>query len=192
MTRATWIFGYGSLASPASIASTIGREPRPAMRVAHVEGFGRRWNYGSKVLRGDWTHDGIDVVGGLVVSLGVQAGPDESCNGVVFRVDADELARLDWRERDYARVDVTEAVTIDERDGDDGVVDGAIEIYVPRPSAIDRYERARDERRAAVRSEYWQLVRESFAALGDSHAEWYDRTLAPDVPIVDVALHPLG
>ena len=179
----TWLFGYGSLVSPASLATTIGRHPGDAVSVAHVDGYGRRWNYGSKVLRGDWVNDGVKVVGGLVVSLGVAAAGDESCNGVVFDVDDDELAALDWRERDYERVDITDQTTV-ERDG----FDGPVQVYVPRASSIERYEVARDEGRAAIRQSYWTLVEDAFAALGGQHAEWYGRTPAPDIPVADITL----
>ncbi len=182
----TWLFGYGSLVSPASLASTIGRDPGEGFHIAHVDHFGRRWNYGSKVLRGDWVHDGQEVVRGLVVSLGVVAAEGESCNGVVFDVDEDELAALDWRERDYERVDITDVTTVDV-----GRFDGRVQVYVPRPSSIERYELARDEGRAAIRQSYWTLVEEAFAALGGDHAERYGRTPAPDIPVADIALHPL-
>ena len=111
----TWIFAYGSLVSPASLASTIGRTitPGAGMHVVELAGYGRRWNYGSKVLRGDWTtDDGREVTGGLVVSLGVVESPEESINGVIFAVDEAELADLDSRERAYDRVDVTEQITL--------------------------------------------------------------------------------
>jgi cation transport regulator ChaC len=138
------------------------------------------------VLRGDWVHEGRKVVGGLVVSLGIAAAKDEACNGVVFDVNDDELAALDWRERDYERIDVTASTTVDvDR------FDGQVQVYVPRPSAIERYERARDEGCAAIRQSYWTLVEEAFASLGGHHSEWYARTPAPDIPITDIRLHPL-
>lgn len=189
----TWIFAYGSLVSPASLASTIGRTIThgSGMHVVELSGYGRRWNYGSQVLRGDWDNDdGTRVTGGLVVSLGVVEAADESINGVIFEVDETELADLDWRERAYDRVDVTDRISLV---GDNGAdrVDAPVAIYSPRASAVDRYEQHRDEGTAAIRRSYWHLVDEAFSSLGDDHVEWYRRTPAPDVPIRDITLDPL-
>ena len=182
----TWVFGYGSLVSPVSLASTIGRPIEPHdVAVTHLVGYGRRWNYGSMHLRGDWHHDGVTVRQGLVVSLGLVVAVGEECNGVAVRVSEDELAKLDWRERDYERTDVTDSIVADTTSfAGDRVV-----TYVPRPSAIERYERARDERRAAIRRSYWNLVSEAFAELGGDHPERYAATPAPDVPVADISLN---
>ncbi|MFK8022435.1 MAG: gamma-glutamylcyclotransferase family protein [Ilumatobacter sp.] len=190
----TWIFAYGSLVSPESLASTIGRvvTPGSGMHVAELSGFGRRWNYGSKVLRGDWTRsDGTPVKGGLVVSLGVAAADDESINGVIVGVDHTELADLDWRERAYDRVDVTAQIRL--LDSESALPDDAssVQLYVPQPSAVERYERHRDAGTAAIRASYHRLVDDAFAALGDTHLAWYRRTPAPDVPVADIHLDPL-
>ena len=182
----TWVFGYGSLVAPESMARTLERpvDPTNGWRVARLVGFGRRWNYGSMVLRGNWHHDGAHVRDGQVVSLGLAASPAEWCNGTVVLVDDDELARLDWRERDYERTDVTDLVSVE---GDAPA--GPVVTYVPRPSAIERYEAGRDAGRAAVRREYWDLVHDAFARLGDHHlAHLVDHTPPPDVPVVDVTL----
>jgi len=184
----SWIFGYGSLVSPASMATTIGRTvDADDVAVAHLDGYGRRWNYGSMHLRGDWHHDGLVVVQGLVVSLGLAAADTESCNGVIVRVSADELAQLDWRERDYERTDVTDQVRVD-----DDTQPGRVMTYVPRPSAIDRYQAARDEGRAGIRQSYWELVSSAFRELGDDHHDLYVATPPPDVPVVSMTLSTLA
>lgn len=178
------MFGYGSLVSAASVDRTLGRESSaPAtLHEAHLDGFGRRWNYGSQLLRGNWRHDGVDVRAGVVVSLGLVAG-DESCNGAVFRVSASQLERLDRRESDYDRTDVSHRIRVESAQ-----IDGPVVTYVPRRSAVERYEQARDLGLAAVREEYWDLVHQAFAGMGDDHLEQMSATPRPDVPVVDVEL----
>lgn len=187
MSGDIWIFGYGSLVSPISMASTIGRDVHSDdVAVAHLDGYGRRWNYGSLHLRGDWHHDGADVRQGLVVSLGLVVADDETCNGVIVRVTADELAALDWRERDYERTDVSDHIRRDDGDRTESVM-----TYVPRTSAIERYQAARDRRQAGIRQSYWELVGAAFGDLGGDHLDRYRATPAPDVPVVDMALSML-
>lgn len=188
MSGDTWVFGYGSLVSPASMATTIGRTvAADDMAVAHLDGYGRRWNYGSLHLRGDWDHDGVAVTQGLVVSLGLVVADTEACNGVIVRVTGDELAHLDWRERDYERADVTDLIRLDEDRRA-----GPVMTYVPRPSAIERYEAARDQRRAGIRQSYWDLVSAAFGDLGRDHLDRYAATPAPDIPVVDMTLSMLA
>ena len=185
----TWVFGYGSLVSPVSMASTIGRRVEEhEVVVTHLTGFGRRWNYGSMHLRGDWHHDGVTVRQGLVVSLGLVVAAEEECNGVAVRVSDDELAKLDWRERDYERTDVTDLVN----SAATTFAGDRVVTSVPRQSAIERYEVARDQRRAAIRRSYWDLVSDAFAALGGDHPERYAATPAPDVPVADISLGLIG
>ena len=184
----TWIFGYGSLVSPTSLATTIGREvSTDDVVVAHLDGFGRRWNYGSLHLRGDWNHGGVQVSRGLVVSLGLVVAAEESCNGVIVRVTDDELAALDWRERDYQRTDVTDLIRRDDDRRGDRVM-----TYVPRQSAVERYEEARNTGRAGIRRSYWELVERAFHDLGGDHGARYLTTPAPDVPVVDMTLSMLA
>lgn len=184
MTSSAWIFGYGSLVSPTSMAATIGRTVPPGdTAIAHLDGFGRRWNYGSMHLRGDWQLDGTHIREGLVVSLGIVRSDAETCNGRVVRVTGDELAMLDWRERDYERTDVSDLIRCD-----GGEAGSAVWTYVPRASAVERYLHARDRGRAAIRRSYWELVDAAFNDLGADHASRYAATPAPDVPVVDMIL----
>jgi dephospho-CoA kinase len=184
---ATWVFGYGSLVSPSSLGATLGRPVRlddGGWFEAHVEGWGRRWNYGIGHVRGFWTAADGAVRELTLVALGVVPSPAESVNGVVVRVTADELARLDLRERDYDRVDVTDATSV----APDGAeLDGPVVTYVPRSRAIEAFEQARDAGRAAIEQRYWDLVDGAFAALGPDRVERYHATTpAPEVPVLPI------
>lgn len=185
-TSHTWVFGYGSLASPASLGRTLGRDVSlgddafPAV----LDGFARRWNYGSPRDPFSWDVDGHRTDAGVLIFLGIVAAAGDRTNGVVAEVSDDELGALDRRERDYDRVEVTRAVAW--RNG--SAAAHRVVTYVPRPSSLDRYERARDERRAAVRRAYWDLCHEAFGALGRAHLDHFLTTPEPDVPILEIDL----
>jgi len=183
MTVDGWVFGYGSLVSPDSVATTIGRPvDRDAGYVAAVlHGFERRWNYGSLRQRADWIGPHGRVGAGVVVSLGLAAAGAASTNGAIVRVTDREFEALDRRESDYDRIDVTDRIESLAGAGDQ--VDARVFTYLPRPSAIERYESAKQQRRAAVKQGYVELVEEAFAALG-SIERYRATTPTPDVPIV--------
>jgi hypothetical protein len=173
--------------SPTSLGHTIGRTPVRGVDfvAAEVLGWARRWNYGISLRPGTASgphSDGLDAV----VALGIVAAPNEWMNGILALVSSTELARLDARERNYDRVDVTDVVRV--LDGDEAVhkIHRAA-LYVPRPGAISVYEKARAAGRAAIEQRYWDLVDHAFHDLAPGHGERYRAiTPAPDVPILNV------
>lgn len=189
-TRVAWVFGYGSLVSPASLARTIGRLTKPGtgFHPATLAGYGRRWNYGVGHVTGSWTAvDGREISDGTIVALGLVESVDEKVNGAIASLTADELADLDHRERNYDRVDVSHLID----DIDDVDLEGLpVFAYVPRASAVERYEAARDAGTGAVRQTYWDLVDDAFGVLGAGERDRYhESTPAPDVPVVDMRPH---
>jgi dephospho-CoA kinase len=186
--EAVWIFGYGSLVGPESMARTIGRVAvhKVDFFQADLAGYGRRWNYGVMHFAGQWKReDGVDIVDGTIVALGVVESADETVNGVVAAVTGDELGNLDRRERYYDRVDVTDLITVLDDDG--GTVDGVVYTYVPRLASIVAYETARDNGTAGIRRSYWDQVDAAFAAFSTEQVERYRAsTPDPDIPVVDV------
>jgi len=182
----TWVFGYGSLVDPSSLGQTLGRVVTPAVDFfeAELTGWGRRWNYGVGHVTGTWRRaDGALVDAGVIVALGIVPSGHENVNGIVARVTSSELSLLDHRERDYDQVDVTDSVKV----LSETVVrpDDRIVTYVPRPSAIERYETARDLGQAGIRSSYWGLVDAAFAVLGpDRLSRYRSSTPDPDIPVV--------
>ena len=184
--RTVWVFGYGSLVSPVALGRMIGRVARPEdeLHRAGLNGFGRRWNYALPFPIGSWTlDDGTEVVGGTSVALGLVESAGEQLNGVIVSLTAVELADLDVRERDYDRIDVSGLVDA----GDVDLGGRPVVTYVPTPSAVRRYERARDDGTAGIRRTYWDLVDDAFGSLGAGEwARYRATTPLPDVPIVDV------
>jgi cation transport regulator ChaC len=177
-----WVFGYGSLVSPASMARTLRRDvpTGDGWAPAVLHGYGRRWNYGSSRVGARWMADEELVENGLVVALGLVAA-DEWCNGVITRLRAGEIEDIDRREANYVRTDVTSLVETDL------AIDGRVVTYVPSPDAVERYEYHRDRGRAGVAARYIDLVRRAFDDLGSDHRRWFDEsTPPPDVPIVDL------
>lgn len=178
-----WVFGYGSLVSPASFGRTLGRELRPGVDMfkAELAGFGRRWNYGVMHSVGVWTDDDGAQHERTIVALGVVESAYETVNGVVGYVELDELTDLDRRERHYDRIDVADRTTVHA----EHPLDGSIMVYLPKRESIEHYERARDAGTAAIEQRYWDLVDGAFRALGeDQHARYVASTPRPDIPVL--------
>jgi len=179
-----WVFGYGSLVSPESFARTVGRviDDSGNRRKAELTGYGRRWNYGSPGELRSWSASDDATTSGVIIYLGLKESISDCCNGVVVRLSDFEIAAVDRRERDYARVDVSALMVVEGPSIENRVV-----TYVPRPSAIERYLHARSDGRAAVDRSYWDLVHGAFERLGQSELDRFtNSTPAPDVPIADV------
>lgn len=182
-----WVFGYGSLVSPTSLGSTLGRTPTRGVDfiAAECDGWERRWNYGHPMTGSVYSGSDVDQID-TVIALGIAEVAGACMNGVIARVDDAELERLDRRERNYDRVDVTGGVRLLE----DGpwVPSERVITYVPRQSALDIYTDARDRDRAGIEIRYWDLVNNAFDALLPGQRDRFRLTTpAPDVPVVDVS-----
>ena len=177
----TAVFGYGSLADPASAARTLGR-PVPPPSLARLPGWRRRWSLARDNLRVEKT---FALAGGelppWILGLNIEPDPEglgEPPNGVLVEVSEAELRRLDVRELRYDRAEVTERV-----DGA-GVFDrvvtyvGKPEQHVPRPPEG-----------AVVMRSYVETVERAFDALGPGELELFWRsTDPPPVEVVEAVL----
>ncbi len=184
-----WVFGYGSLVSPVSFGHTLGRDLVPGVDFfeAELDGYGRRWNYGTDVTFTAVGPDGVERHDWIFVALGLVRAGDESTNGVIGWVDDAELVALDRRESRYDRVDVTEIVTLPPA-ASPAVGDAPVVTYVPRAEPIAAYEDARARGVAAITMRYWDLVDEAFADLGTDRRDRYRATTPdPDIPVLVLA-----
>jgi hypothetical protein len=185
-----YVFGYASLTRPESLAAELGRPVgRAELTPAELAGRRRAWNVGSDASshpeRTIRNPDGT-VFDGVVAVLGlVDASPDDRTHGIVFAASAEDLAKLDVRERNYRRIDATADVTFPGKPEDCRVF-----AYVPSAAALDRLERALHgpcQRPVAVRKSYLDHTRIGFAALGKDDLARFDAEPAPSFPVVDLA-----
>jgi cation transport regulator ChaC len=185
------VFGYGSLTMPESVAVTLNRPVgRDAMIPAELSGWRRSWNVGSDrnshPERTIYNPDG-SVFDGVMAALGlVRETADVQCNGAVFSVSREDLARLDVRERNYHRIDVSHLVTYDGKPDDCTVF-----VYVPRAEAVERLEHALKTpalRPAAIRRSYLEQTRAGFSLLGEPELHRFDAAPMPDIEIRDLRL----
>jgi hypothetical protein len=161
-----FVFGYGSLA--ADLAGG---------HVADLRGHRRVWGvamdnrvdvpgYKCYRLRSDGSRPPV-----CVAFLDVVADAGAATRGVCVPVAEGELPAIDRRERNYDRVDVTEAVA---------AARGTVWAYVGTPAGRSRLQRARDSGRAVVSRDYLERTRAAFAALGAAALAEFERTAALD------------
>lgn len=187
--RAQFVFGYGSLA--ALPERTLTREPDEHGFIAELRGFQRCWGVamdnrrdlpGYKYYtRPDGYRPAV-----YVAFLDLIGAPSRgaSVNGVCLTVDEAGLAALDERERNYRRLDVSDAIS--------GARD-RIWTYVGTTDGRTRLQRGRELGTAVVAAGYLGQVSAAFARLGEAERKLASRSLqARDLPVVELVRHALA
>jgi hypothetical protein len=163
-----WVFAYGSLLPAGATALP------PDARPCHLTGWQRSWGVAmdNSVDLAGYKHfvapDG-ERPALMVAFLDIAPDPDASVNGAALPVSEDELPGLGARERNYARVDVTEQIDAD--------LPGRIWAYVGTGAARERLALGRRDGRLAIASSYYERVLAGFDLLGGR--ERFLRSTAP-------------
>jgi cation transport regulator ChaC len=166
--RQNWVFAYGSLL-PAG-ATALPREARPC----RLTGWQRSWGVAmdNRVDVPGYKHfvapDG-ERPALMVAFLDIAPRSGATVNGAALPVCEDELPGLDERERNYGRVEVTEAIDAD--------LAGRVWAYVGLDAARERLARGRREGRLAIASSYYDRVLAGFDLL-DQRAP-FERLTSP-------------
>ncbi len=162
-----YIFGYGSLMLPSSIARTLGREPSVAeLTPARVDGYARSWSVWGEALAG--SAESPQRVKLIFLNVAEQAGA--WCNGVLLPVEEEHLPAFDLRENRYRRVDVRDAVT---GAGDAAESHEPVYVYVGHAA----YRKPPPEARVA--SAYEHIIEQSFKIWGKAFEEAYHASTEP-------------
>ena len=177
MERPQFVFGYGSLLARAETGGSA--------VLCELAGYRRTWNVAmdnSKTIPG-YKHY-IDAVSGereawFVTFLNIVADETARVNGVLFEVDDALLRRLDRRERNYQRIDVSAELA--------NCPDGEVWAYAGSPDAARRFQFGQSTNRAVISREYYEGVRDDFGSLGEVALARFDElTDEPSCPILDL------
>jgi hypothetical protein len=169
------VFGYASL---------VGAREAATAPAATLGGYAREWNV---AMDNTQTIPGyryfVDPDGSrpaiFVTFLNVVPAAGSSVNGVLLDAASDALERFDRRERNYRRVEVTDAI--------DPPPAAPVWVYVGLDEARERYERGVRERRCAVSRAYHAAVVDGFRRAGaDAHRRFEASTRPPRCPLRDL------
>jgi hypothetical protein len=155
----TLVFGYGSL---------VDGPVRPAV----LPGWRRTWGVAmdNAVDLPGYKHYEVPGTGErpavMVAFLDVSPDPTAEVPGVVLEVSDQEVAALDRRERNYARVEVETSA-------------GPAVTFAGRAESRVRVARGLAEERCVVQRAYLEAVRNGFEALEPGGAARFDATTGP-------------
>jgi gamma-glutamyl AIG2-like cyclotransferase len=169
------VFGYASLVTDAEGHDVTTAELPGHRRVWGVATDNTRAIPGYKMylLRSDGTRPAV-----YVAFLDLAPDPVLSVTGLVRAVSEEELERLDRRERNYRRVDVSGAI--------EGF-DGRVWTYMGSHEGRERLARGREEGRAVVSRDYLEKVHAGFRRLGgEAHARFLESSALDDLPVWDL------
>lgn len=175
-----YVFGYGSLLERSS-----GDEGGEAPVLCEVRNYRRVWNVAmdnSRTIPGYKYY--VDPATGerpdhFVTFLNIVPDAEAAVNGALFEVSDAQLERLDRRERNYERIDVTAGVS--------RAVEGTVWAYAGRESAVHRFQLGHRTDRAVIPRGYYERVLRDFASFGrDAQRRYTELTDPPPCPIVDL------
>jgi hypothetical protein len=186
--RHQFVFGYGSLA--AELPFTPSRKLHDDGFVTDLPGFARGWGVAMDNRRDLPGYKYYTAADGsrppVFVSFldVVPAGGAAAVNGLCLPVDDGQLARLDRRERNYSRLDVSDRIQ----------ARGArVWVYIGTPPARERLRGARHDGLAVIDATYLSAVERAFAALGADELALCRPSLGPgELPVWELVRHDLA
>ncbi len=157
-----YLFGYGSLICPDSVARTLGRNADAGrLKTVWLNGYERGWTVRDMAR----FNDEPDPRPTAFLNIAPHAG--RRCNGIAVPITTADLEGFDRRERSYQRIDVSEMIT--------PPLDRPVHAYVGCEPWTDMPDNT------VVAAKYGALVESAIARWGDAFTRDYHATTQPCV-----------
>jgi hypothetical protein len=124
-----------------------------------------------------------------VAFLDLERDGDAEVDGALIAAAPERLEALDARERQYRRIDVTDAIVTPDGDGSAARSEGRVWTYVGRGPGRARVAAGRaGDAAVVIQRAYAELVERAFAARGpEALARYRASTEPPPFPVVELA-----
>ena len=161
-----YVFGYGSLINPKSVQKTLGREVKiENLAVRRIDSHVRKWQLVEWVII-EGSNEERPVP---AVFLDLVQHQGAWVNGILIRLSKEELHKMDEREKNYDRIDVSKLI--------EPKVDGETYTYMGKREHIN------PPTKSCVLVQYEALVEEGLSFWGKAFEQhYYESTLPHTFP----------
>jgi cation transport regulator ChaC len=163
-----YVFGYGSLISVESASRTLRRKISLSDLIpGYLLSYKRGWTLKDKVFSESLTRE-IDAV-----FLNIEKAPGKMLNGVLIKINEEELENLRTREKNYDTFEVTSLIKFT----NEASIDPASKAFTF--VGKDAYKVSNEDDDSFIMNRYVNIVLTACARLGESFHREYDETTDP-------------
>ena len=187
MYGANFVFGYGSLMNLDKLQQYLGRDLAFGLdfKICGLRNFHRCWNVAmdNRLNLPNYKYY-IEVETGnrpqsFITFLNIRPYQGKTIAGILFRVSHQELKKLDQRERNYQRIDVTQRI--------EEQVEGKAWVYRGLKEAEQRYEEGLKQENGMIAQDYFDSIHYGYGLWGQETLFNYMATTdKPRVPILNL------
>ena len=179
-----FVFGYGSLMNLDKLQEYLGRDLTFGLdfKICGLRNFRRCWNVAmDNCLNLPNYKYYINVETGnrpesFITFINIRPNQGKAVGGILFRVSHQELKKLDRRERNYQRIDITNK--IEEK------VEGKAWVYIGLKEAEQRYEQGLKQNKGVIVQDYIDSIHYGYGLWGQEI--WFNYVATTDKPRVPI------
>ncbi len=182
-----FVFGYGSLMNLDKLKKYLGRDLTFELdfKICGLRNFRRCWNIAmdNSLNLPNYKYY-IEVETGnrpesFITFINIRPNQGKAISGILFRVSHQDLKKLDRRERNYQRIDVTKRI--------EEQVEGKVWTYIGLKEAEQRYEQGLKQNKGMIAQDYIDSIHYAYGSWGQEiWSNYVATTDRPKVPTLNL------